>query len=77
METEVIKSLEDEIKLKQEELNRLKYSEVYEAQDSYDAAKAVYEDAAKNLAEASKNLNEAKIKSGASVGTIWRRTYRF
>ena len=73
----MIKDLESEIKSKQDELNRLKYGEVYEAQDAYEAAKVVFDDARKSVTEASKLLVEARIRNGLSTSTLWHRAYRF
>ena len=77
MDIEMIKDLESEIKSKQDELNRLKYGEVYEAQDAYEAAKVVFDDARKSVTEASKLLVEASIRNGLSTSTLWHRAYRF
>ncbi len=77
MDIEMIKDLESEIKSKQDELNRLKYGEVYEAQDAYEAAKVVFDDARKSVTEASKLLVEARIRNGLSTSTLWHRAYRF
>ena len=77
MDIEMIKDLESEIKSKQDELNRLKYGEVYEAQDAYEAAKVVFDDARKSVTEASKLLVEARIRNGLSSSTLWHRAYRF
>ena len=48
-EKELIANLEKEIQDKQEELNSIKYKEVYEAQDAYDAAQVIYKDAEQAL----------------------------
>ena len=77
MDIEMIKDLESEIKSKQDELNRLKYGEVYEAQDAYDAAKVVYEDARKSVTEASKLLVEARIRNGFSTSAHWQKSYAY
>ena len=78
MDNEMIKTLEDEIKIKQDELQRLKYGDVYEAQDAYESAKVVYEEASKNLSDAFKSLSEAKSGHGLTPTTLWRsRTFRF
>ena len=78
MDDQMIKTLEDEIKVKQDELQRLKYGDVYEAQDTYEATKVVYEEASKGLSDAFKKLSEARSNHGLSPATLWRsRTYRF
>ena len=81
MDDQMIKTLEDEIKVKQDELQRLKYGDVYEAQDTYEAAKVVYEEASKSLSDAFKKLSEARYSHGLPPNTpssyMWRRTYRF
>ena len=69
MDSEMIKTLEDEIKIKQDELQRLKYGDVYEAQDAYESAKVVYEEASKNLSDAFKSLSEAKSGHGLTPTT--------
>ena len=81
MDNQMIQTLEDEIKVKQEELQRLKYGDVYEAQDAYESAKVVYEEASKSLSDAFKKLSEARSSHGLAQTTpssyLWRRTYRF
>ena len=81
MDNQMIQTLEDEIKVKQDELQRLKYGDVYEAQDTYEAAKVVYEEASKSLSDAFKKLSEARSSHGLAQTTpssyLWRRTYRF
>tara|TARA_S200002703_G_scaffold72420_1_gene62690 strand:+ start:174 stop:407 length:234 start_codon:yes stop_codon:yes gene_type:complete len=76
MEASLIKDLEDDIKAKQQELNQLKYKDVYDAQDAYEAAQVVYKDAEKSMVEAAKNLSQARIDSGFSRTTILQRSFR-
>ena len=77
--TEMVKQLEDEIKERQEELDRLKYSDVYEAQDAYRAALAARKDADIIVREASNALHKAKVASGIHTPPTvsWRNVYRF
>ena len=51
MEASLIKDLEEDIKAKQQELNQLKYKDVYDAQDAYEAAQVVYKDAEKSMVD--------------------------
>ena len=76
MEASLIKDLEEDIKAKQQELNQLKYKDVYDAQDAYEAAQVVYKDAEKSMVEAAKNLSKARIDSGFSRTTILQRSFR-
>tara|TARA_R100000808_G_scaffold3342_2_gene11972 strand:- start:1889 stop:2152 length:264 start_codon:yes stop_codon:yes gene_type:complete len=75
-EKELIANLEKEIQDKQEELNSIKYKEVYEAQDAYDAAQVIYKDAEQALLQASKDLTEAKARNGYTRSYVYRRFYR-
>lgn len=83
--TEMVKQLEAEIKERQEELDRLKYSDVYEAQDAYRAALAAriekfhsWKDADIIVREASNALHKAKVASGIHIPPTvsWRNVYR-
>ena len=76
MEASLIKDIEEDIKAKQQELNQLKYKDVYDAQDAYEAAQVVYKDAEKSMVEAAKNLSQARIDSGFSRTTILQRSFR-
>ena len=76
MEASLIKDLEEDIKAKQQELNQLKYKDVYDAQDASEAAQVVYKDAEKSMVEAAKNLSQARIDSGFSRTTILQRSFR-
>ena len=76
MEASLIKDLEEDIKAKQQELNQLKYKDVYDAQDAYEAAQIVYKEAEKSMVEAAKNLSQARIDSGFSRTTILQRSFR-
>jgi len=76
MEASLIKDLEEDIKAKQQELNQLKYKDVYDAQDAYEAAQVVYKDAEKSMVDASKKLSQARIDSGFSMATVLHRSFR-
>tara|TARA_A100001011_G_scaffold282700_1_gene292873 strand:+ start:16 stop:249 length:234 start_codon:yes stop_codon:yes gene_type:complete len=76
MEASLIKDLEEDIKAKQQELNQLKYKDVYDAQDAYEAAQVVYKDAEKSMVEAAKKLSQARIDSGFSRATVLHRSFR-
>jgi len=76
MEASLIKDLEEDIKAKQQELNQLKYKDVYDAQDEYESAQVVYKDAEKNMIEAAKKLSQARIDSGFSIDTVLHRSCR-
>ena len=76
MEASLVKDLEEEIKVKQQELNQLKYKDVYDAQDAYEAAQIVYKEAEKSMVEADKKLSQARIDSGFSRATVLHRAFR-
>ena len=76
MEASLVKDLEEEIKVKQQELNQLKYKDVYDAQDAYEATQIVYKEAEKSMVEAAKKLSQARIDSGFSRATVLHRSFR-
>ena len=76
MEASLIKDLEEDIKAKQQELNQLKYKDVYDAQDAYEATQIVYKEAEKNMVEAAKKLSQARIDSGFNRATVLHRSFR-
>ena len=57
MEDSIITDLEDEIKAKQAELSHIKYRDVYEAQDAYEAAQVVYKEAENSMVKAARTLS--------------------
>jgi len=71
-----VRELEREIKSKQEELNRIRLGDVYEAQDAYRAAKENYEEAEQLVRKAARVLQEEKVKSGV-YGKHTQRLFSF
>jgi|TARA_R100000541_G_scaffold12045_1_gene20375 hypothetical protein len=76
MEASIITDLEEEIKLKQEELSQLKYKDVYDAQDAYEAAQVVYKEAENSMVKAARTLSQVRVNSGLTRSTVLTRAFR-
>lgn len=76
MEASIITDLEDEIKAKQAELSQLKYKDVYDAQDAYEAAQVVYKEAENNMVKAARTLSQVRVNSGLTRSTVLTRAFR-